>query len=486
VALGAALLLMPMTLLAGLGIDFGRAWLAQDRLGQAVDAAALAGARVLGSRDPALDARMFFDANFSSNEGVALDSFSVVPSANGQTLDVVATGRLATTFLHLAGSRWATLPLRATATARRTTMGMELALVLDVTGSMAGSSMTQMRLAAADLVGILFGSRSSLDTLYVSVVPYTSAVNFGSNREGWLQGGAAALTGFAPFRWRGCVEARGGGEDQTDTPPSIAPFRPFLYPSTRARTAAREFGTGIRGPTYGDADWGTSPAIASTEVPDLDDTDSLDPRLTWTSGNNRKGPNVGCSQPVSGLTNNRAQLETIIAALQPSNRGGTMGNVGLQAGWMTLSPRWQGLWGTSPWGTVTPPGLPLDYPGPRGFMVKVIVMMTDGDNIWYDYARPPSHDYTAYGRLSDGRLGTSSGSTANTRINERMTVLCNNIKAQGIRIYTITLGTSGSTRALYQTCASGPGYYFHAPTAADLRTAFREIGTQLGNLRLER
>jgi hypothetical protein len=38
---------------------------------------------------------------------------------------------------------------------------------------------------------------------------------------------------------------------------------------------------------------------------------------------------------------------------------------------------------------------------------------------------------------------------------------------------------------LYRTCASGPGYYFHAPSAADLRTAFREIGSQLSNLLLE-
>ena len=488
VGLGAALMLLPLALLAGLGVDFGRAWMAQDRLGQAVDSAALAGARVLGSRDPAIDARMFFNANFSGSGSVRLDSFQVSPSADGQTLEIVATGRIGTTFLQLAGSRWATLPIAAAATGRRTTMGMELALVLDVTGSMAGTPMTQMRLAAADLVGILFGNRSHLDTLFVSVVPYSSAVNLGPDRSGWLQGGPASLSVFAPFRWRGCVEARPGGEDQTDTPPSLAPFRPFFYASTRSRTAAREFGfnSARNGPVFGDADWGTTPTITSNETPDADDTDSLDPRHSRTAANDRKGPNVGCGQPVAGLTNDRRALESIIASLQPTHRGGTMGNVGLQAGWMTLSPRWRGLWGTSAWGTTTPAGLPLNYPGPRDFMVKVIVMMTDGDNLWFDYARPPAADYTAYGRLSEGRLGTTSAATATTRINQRMATLCDNIKAQGIRIYTITLGTSNATRALYQSCASGPGYYFHAPTAADLRTSFREIGTQLGNLRLER
>jgi Flp pilus assembly protein TadG len=490
VALGAALLLVPMALLAGLGIDFGRAWLAQERLGAAVDSAALAGARVLGARDPAADARMYFDANFTAGSGVVLEGFTAAPSANGDTLEVSASGRIHTSFLQLAGSRWESLPIGARATARRTTMGMELALVLDVTGSMAGTSMTQMRLAASDLVNILFGGRSTLDTLYVSVVPYTTSFNIGPTRTDWLQGGAAAVTGFAPFRWRGCVEARTGGEDQTDTPPSIAPFRPFLYPSTRAQTAANAFGTrstsGQVGPIFGDADWGTSPAISSRETPDPDDTDSLDPRQSFTDGNNRKGPNVGCSQPIAGLTNDKAALLSIIGALQPTSRGGTMGNMGLQAGWMTLSPRWRGQWGTSPWGTTTPPGMPLNYPGPRDFMTKVIVMMTDGDNTWFDYGRPPSFDYTGYGRLTEGRLGTTSGGTATTRINDRMLALCSNIKAQGIRIYTITLGTSTATRSLYQQCATNPSMYFHAPTPADLRTAFRDIGTQLGNLRLER
>ncbi len=112
-------------------------------------------------------------------------------------------------------------------------------------------------------------------------------------------------------------------------------------------------------------------------------------------------------------------------------------------------------------------------------------MMTDGDNLWFDYGRPPSFDYTGYGRLTEGRLGTTSGGTATTRINDRMTNLCNNIKAQGIVLYTITLGTAGATQTLYRNCATSPAHYFHAPSAAQLRTSFQQIGSQLSNLRLE-
>ncbi len=487
VALAAALMIVPLALAAGLGIDFGRAWVAQERMSQAVDAAALAAARAMGSRDPVPEARMFFDANATAAGALQVSRFTVRPSADGETMTVEAEGRIRTTFLALAGNRWATLPVRASATARRTTIAMELALVLDVTGSMAGQRITQLRLAALDLVGILYGNAQTLDTLYISVVPYATAVNFGHTRTGWLENGVADTLAFAPFRWRGCVEARDHGEDLTDTPPTIRPFRPFLYPSTRALTAAGAFGVHpINGPIFGDADWGPWPVINSPLTPDRDDPDTLNPAQQFTPANARKGPNVGCGQPIAGLTNDRRAVETIIRALQPSFRGGTMGNLGLQAGWMTISPRWQGLWGTSPWGTVTPDGLPLDHGGPRGLVRKVIVMMTDGDNQWYDYARPPAFDYTAYGRLTDGRLGTTNGAQANARINQRMAAMCEAIKADGIRIYTITIGTNGTTRDLYRNCSSGPGHYFDAPTPSDLRTAFREVGTQLGNLRLER
>lgn len=488
IALAGALMLLPLSLMAGIAIDFGRAYVAQDHLAQSVDAAALAAARQLGARDPAPEARQYFNANLGTRSDIVIDQLQIAPAADDQTLTVTASGRLRTSFLALAGARWANLPIQASARARRTTMGMELAMVLDVTGSMAGTAMSQMRLAATDLLNILYGNRASLDTLYVAVVPYTNAVNFGPAKTGWLQGGSGAVTGFAPFRWRGCVAARDGGEDQTDTPPDSAPFHPFLHPSTRAQTAAQQFGwsTSNNGPVFGDGDWGLTPAITSRETPDPDDGDSQDPAQMWTTANNRKGPNVGCGQPMAGLSNDRAALVNIVSRLQPSSRGGTMGNLGLQAGWMALSPRWRGLWGTSHWGTVTPPGLPLDYPGPRDFMVKVIVMMTDGDNNWFDHSRPPASDYTGYGRVSDNRLGTTNINTAKTRINDRMTILCSNIKARGITIYTITLGTAPATQDLYRRCATTPGHYFHAPSATDLRGAFQQIGSQLSNLRLER
>lgn len=497
VAFMTALMMLPLSLLAALGIDFGRAYVAQAQLSQAVDAGALAGARVLGSRDPTEDVQMYLDANLLP---AAMDVTSIVitPSDDFNTLTVSARAELRTTFMRLAGSEWETLPVGASATARRTTQGMELALVLDTTGSMfSGGRIGALRVAAADLITILFGEKTTADNLYIAIVPYAATLNIGHDKESWLVGGAVDDAAYAPFRWRGCVEARGGGEDQTDTPPSESPLTPFLYASTRLQTAASAWGiTSNKEPILGDADWGTTPALSlKFETLDPDDSDSLDPKVTRSDNNRIKGPNVGCPQPIAGLTNDRDKLLEIVGSLQAFNRGGTMANIGLQAGWWTLSPRWRNLWGTSLWGTSTPAGLPLDYPDEDSLMTKVIVMMTDGNNEWYNHNinhsghadGQPSADYTAYGRLSEGRLGTTSSSGATTAINSRMLTMCTRIKDAGIIVYTITLGgVSAATRDLYLQCASGPGFYFNSPTAADLGTSFREIGAQLANLRLEK
>jgi hypothetical protein len=56
-----------------------------------------------------------------------------------------------------------------------------------------------------------------------------------------------------------------------------------------------------------------------------------------------------------------------------------------------------------------------------------------------------------------------------------------------IIVYTITFNlTDAPTQDLFRSCASQPDYWFNSPTQADLRNAFRQIGSQLANLRLLR
>ncbi|MCC7426688.1 MAG: pilus assembly protein [Alphaproteobacteria bacterium] len=498
IAMTAGLLAIPVMITVGMGVDLARVFYVRSRLINAVDAGALAGAREITSPTRDNQVRSFFWANFdmtapNSTIGVlnsSVISLTVTPNADNSNLRVRGEARVPLVFMPIVGI--GTWDVAAEAVARRAERQMELALVLDITGSMAtGNRIGALRDAATDLVDIVFGPEAVSTNLRVSVVPYTATVNLGPTRSAWL-GGGVDYTQYqnSPFGWKGCVEARHtGGNDMNDAPPAVAPFTPFLWRSTSTTNymtpaPARRI--------TGDNEW---------------QPNTITEQNQHTLGNRARGPNLGCGLPVLPLTDTKANAQNLIAQFVPTYRGGTMANLGLQAGWFTISPNWRGLWGD--------PARPFDYNA--NFTDKVVVLMTDGNNEWYDwpgesatglsgapgqYWDPQANngngatrtfngdaDYTAYGRLLENRLGLAANTRANatTEINRRMGLLCDAMKRQGIIMYTITFANNNAaTQNLYRACASQASFYFNSPSDSDLRNAFREIGRQLANLRLSR
>lgn len=448
-----ALLAVPAMGLAGLSIDAARGYMVRSRLSSAIDAAALAAGRAIDTGNAQADGKMYFRANMPQGTmGASIPDPVVLVGTDRETVTVKATAALPTTFMRVFGID--SMPIAVENQARRAQgIGLELALVLDTTGSMATDDrIGKLRSAAASLVEILYGTQASRANLWVSVVPYTAEVNLGTNRTTWLSADSPSAGQYSPSAWRGCVEARPSPYDEDDAPPSVSRFKAFLWPSTLNKY-----------PDNGDNPW-----------PPVSDSG------TYTDNNDRAGPNLGCGFPVQPLTNVKQTVLDKIAGLRAVNRGGTMANLGLQAGWFTLSPRWRGLWG----GT-TPAGMPLDYR--LAEMQKAVVLVTDGNNEWFDYTKQPTGDYTAYGRIGDGRLGTTTFSQATTQLNTRMSRLCQKMKDAGITMYTITIGqTNAATQNLYRGCASQPSFYWDTPSPDQLSTIFNQIGAQLTNLRLER
>jgi Flp pilus assembly protein TadG len=489
IAMMAGLAILPLLTMAGAAIDLTRLYILHSRLITSVDAAALAGARVINELDRDAQIQRWFWANFTRDRpgltsgflGAEVTSFAIIVDETSRAVRVQVRASLPTTVLRLFGRD--ALHASVDQTARRQDRGMELALVLDVTGSMAGAQMTALRNAAADLVNIIYGPNETVPNLWVSVVPYTATVNIGRARAGWLAAGSLNATAYGSTVWRGCVFARHQNrEDESDTPPTAVPFQPYLWPSTYGRYS----------PNIGDNEW-TNGTITEPN-PESPPSDATQNAL----GNNAKGPNLGCGRAILPLTASRTAVLTEIANLRATHRGGTMANLGLQMGWATISPRWQGLWGAA--------ALPQRYDTP--YMDKVLVLMTDGNNEWHDWAEgapgacrttgsnPPCRsgyvsdgdaDMTAYGRRRENRLGlpSSTAAAALAEINARMSRLCTSIKANGVILYTITFNvTNNTTRDLYRTCATQPEYYFNSPDSAALQAAFREIAGQLANLRL--
>ena len=579
IAVMTALLAVPLAGFVGLATDGARAWVLQSRLYTALDAAALAMARNVGVPAATRDAEAagMFWTNFGVNPapGETLAPaiggsrrafmgssavFEAPVQVDSGTVRVAASATIPAYFTRLIGFN--ELRARATSEARRADLGLELALVLDVTGSMdtgcsapgnrtgadcgftpvprtpnqmvAGrnSNIDLLRLAAADLVNVLYGERETVPNLWVSVVPYTTTINLGPSRQAWLDATARATLAadFSPTSWRGCVEARRGypgapaDGDLMDYAPGEVAFRPFLYRSTLGDYTLNG------NPVPGDNDWARRLWTTNTVG-----QNAITEDFQLWRGNNQVGPNVGCPQvPVLPLTASKTTVLNTIEALRPTFRGGTMGNLGLLGGWFTLSPRWRSAWALGPAPTGHATALPLDYSA--RYMRKAVVMMTDGDNNWFDsptgfpgncsgavntgsfptvnppgtpgpaqhifpVACPPSNqvnnvqvragappiasnaDYTGYGRRSDNRATPAD-------INARFSQLCTTMKNQGIVIYTVVVNTSGgvsaTTQDLYRACATVPANYFLVSQPNQLRPAFQQIGQQLANLRVVR
>ncbi len=446
--------LLAVTGSVGLAVDTIIANSVETNLQTSLDAGGLAAGRVNGEAAAIAEAERVFKANFAASGDLAtLKSFSVKPSLSGDVLTLSASADVPTRIMSIAGFDAVTVSARSEI--NRMVRQMELALVMDNTGSMKSNNMIgAMKSAATDLLNLVYGSAETHPNLWVSVVPYTATVNIGAGRTAWLAAGDAVFDGvnkpFGGESWKGCVEARKDGFDQTDDPPAVRPFTSFLYKA---------------------------------------DVDNVWPPVKSAQSyeNNGTGPNLGCGPAIRPLMQKKADVLAAIADMAPWHRGGTTSNLGLVWGWRTISPRWRGLWGKP-----TPDTMPLDYEDASD---KVVVLLTDGQNQFYDFpghepnkgVGPRGSDYTAYGRLLDfdgGKYTTLAA--ARKEVDKRMTVVCSAMKAQGIIIYTITFGgvPDATTQALYRDCASKPDYYFHSPTNEELSSVFKTIGMQLSNLRI--
>lgn len=425
--------------MVGLAVDTGRAMMVESKLQSAVDAAGLAAGASLSTSDVNALATKYIRLNFAQGiQGAELGTVTSTVSANNQIITLTVNATLPTTFMKIFGTDYVTIS--ATSEITRTNKGLELVMVLDVTGSMAGTKITALRTAATDLVNILFGANATSPNLWIGMVPFSQTVNIGTSRAAWLDGTAF---NWGPTSWGGCVDARwASGRDRNDDPPSIERFRAYYWPDHDTHN-----------------NWITSANPL---------TYSLD-----TVGTSQRGPNAYCPAPVLPMTNVKASITSAITTLQPA--GNTHINLGAVWGWRMLSPRWRGLWG----GTMNANNLPLDYNTP--LMNKAIIIMTDGTNTMSNNVR------SAYGYLSDGRLGTTNGANAVTQLNNRLTSVCNALKAQNVIIYTVLFQETNTTiMNLLRNCATTPDYFFDSPTEAELQTAFRTIGDSLANLRISR
>lgn len=480
VAVMFGLSIIPIIAAGGTALDFSRAMAVKSRLSNALDASGLAvGASIGTSQAQMLDiATKYFNANYPEDEIGATSNLTL--SAVGDQITISASARVETTLLGLVGIEY--IDVSTSSTIVRESKGLEVVLVADNTGSMDDNGkIGSLRQAATDLVNILFGDQAAPTKLRMGIVPFSQAVRLNPSTavsRGWIDttgtssvarlnfdGGYHAYTMYPRLRnqaWRGCVEARPGGLEELDTAPTAATpdtrWVPYFHPDEPD-----------------DNDAAGQPRFPNTYI---SDGLSLSTAPLTRQMNNAKyvnrntsGPHRGCSlTEILPLTNVKATILAKITAMTAD--GFTHIPIGLAWGWRVLSP-------TEPFTE----GVAFN----DNDWNKALILLTDGLNTVDDRNNMNRSTYSAWGFLSQMRMGAGIDTEAEAvaEQNAQTGRMCTRIKDAGVRIYTILFMISDTTLAnLFRSCASETGLYFNSPTTSQLQTVFRAIAQDLSNLRI--
>lgn len=192
VAMLFALSLPVLVLISVGGVDLHRASTVRVNLQDALDAATLAAARSPYTED--VDLRRVgmasLRANLKAYPHVILREADTNFTLNDDAV-VVASSKVdvkalvANIFLPPYGQFMDDyLPVGAHSEVNRSSKNLEVALVLDITGSMAGSRITAMKAAARDLVDLVVQDVQTPYYTRMSVVPYSIGVNLGPYANG--------------------------------------------------------------------------------------------------------------------------------------------------------------------------------------------------------------------------------------------------------------------------------------------------------------
>jgi Flp pilus assembly protein TadG len=415
----------------GVAIDTSVAYNVKSRLGAAVDAAALAGARVFASPNRDTDIEKFFDANFPDGYmGSILQPLDISSNGENRTVTVTARATIPTFFMRVLGRE--STDIAATSEATLSSRDVEVSLVLDVTGSMR-YDMDDLRDAANQLVDIVVQDLQEPFYSKVALVPYSAAVNVGDYAD----------------------DIRGTYTEGTCSTPTCRYFE-FNNATQYATLTTHEITTCV------------------TERPGPDLSTDAAPNVAQL-GRAYLGSNGCLDHEILPLSSNKTELHDRINDLDYG--GSTAGHIGVAWGWYLVAPNFGYLWPAE--------SQPKQYGeihlGQE--VMKVVIIMTDGEfNTIY------------HSGVIAKNSGSGSGSSAE-KINQNGTngnaftqaeALCTNMKAEGVIVYTVGFAnaSTGPAATFVTNCATSPEHVYLPSTGAELQQAFRDIAVQVSNLRI--
>lgn len=404
----------------GLSVDVARSFLVKERLSQALDAAALAGASS-SSKESEIrsEVEKFMDVNYPSFRLGDVRDLDV--EVNDNTVTVAAYADLDTSFMKIFGKDSVTV--HASSTIQRVNrINIELSMTLDLSASMTGSKITDLKAAAADMVDIIVQDNQNEVFSKIALVPYAVAVNVGTYAN----------------------SVRGTYTSGTCTSPGCDYYK-FNNPSNQSKT--HRISTCVTERTGTNAYTDVAPNTTANRV----------------GRNYPSTANTCLTSKIVPLTSNKTTLKTAINGLAAA--GSTGGQVGVGWGWYMLSPNWGYLWPNAE-------NKPAAY-GTED-LVKILVLMTDGEyNSPYCNGVIAKDATTGSGATTDHINCNATNGNAYTQ-SEKM---CAAMKKEGVIVYTIgfDIVDSQPARDLMSKCATDAQHAYLAANGDELKQVFRDI-----------
>ena len=493
VAIMLTLSLIPLSIAAIGAVDLERGLSAKSQLQDALDAAALAALKA-SANDAALLQSTGATA-FAQNLGPA----PAMKIASGPTFVYGAQGMVLADATATVDTIIASFvlghPLQVAAHAEivRSDVKLEIALVLDNSGSMADNNkIGDLRIGATNFLNIMQSAasqRGDPNAVLISLVPFSQTVRVdpANQNADWLDSKGHAAINDAIFSknntrrfdlfatlgtgWAGCLESRAQPYDVQDDAATgnDTRFTPYFWPDEYDTATGSRVNNYL--PDGSTAGWQAQERNVGKYVKRTGLSTSL-------------GPNKDCTMlPLRPLTNDFATLRSDVSKMVPTND--TNIGMGLVWGWHTISPN--GPFASSGPVPVAPYGDPKRS--------KIAVVMTDGYNQFTGMGDP--NNITAYeavgyvwqGRLSKPDGAPLTGGTDDDRtaaLDARLAKLCVNMKAKGVEIYAIAVGVQPAHQEPLKSCASGTDHFYDVANGSGLIDAFNSIANQIANLHLSR
>lgn len=457
IALLSAMLLVPTVGAIGGATDVIRIKTADAQLRSALESAALAAANLTNPRDVSDVVAEYVDINLPAGtrkESLRVTIPSTTVALNSKEVTIVAAVDVETNFLKLFGMN--TITVSAETRAIQSSTNVELALVLDISSSMRGTKLENLKVAASDFVDQIL-NEDNIERTSINLVPFGGTVNIQELFDTYAVAEGDAIV------------------DPTEAQYDIGLDVPNqLFRFTGADRCIE----------HPDADYddGLLPEGARAQVPHFWKWNNFNP---W------------CPQDESAVllnTNDADALKERINGMLLSD--GTGMDIGALWGAKALSPDWGGRLGGDF------PDRPAVY---DDVTQKVFVLMTDGE-ITPQYRpedftllnthtnRPTNNDpltshsgNSGNGNNQQTTLNKGNSATASTEDNAvgHFRRICETLKDRGAVIYTIgfNIKEGNLSDSLLEECATNPGNYYFVEDL-DIQAAFDSIAASVNALRI--